>query len=96
MTRKTIYHQHLLARIRAHTQLAPAPSADDGRSNGIIAALRAQLTAKHKEIASLKTMLRQRDTTIAMLYGKLEQHTPARSDSRLARPYGAPDAVHFG
>lgn len=52
VTRKTIYHhKDPLARIRAHTQLAPVTAADDGRPNGIIAALRVQLTAKDKETA---------------------------------------------
>ncbi len=54
VTRKTIYHhKDLLARIRAHTQLAPAPTPDDRGSNNIVAALRIALSAKDNEIAAL-------------------------------------------
>jgi hypothetical protein len=78
-SRRTVYgHKDLLERIRAHTQLAPAPAPrDDTGSNSIIAALRHQLTAKDTQSAELKAKLRDRDSTIATLYGQLEQRAPS-------------------
>ncbi|WP_277830407.1 hypothetical protein [Speluncibacter jeojiensis] len=74
VSRKTIYKHHdLLARIRAHTRTATAiPASASGGDNAIVAALRAQLTHKEAEIRSLNATLRERDSTIARLYGRLD------------------------
>ena len=68
VTRKAVYsHPELLARIRAHTHLAPAPEGAGQRSNSIIDALRRQLVAKDTEIAKLRAQLRERNNTVATL-----------------------------
>jgi hypothetical protein len=46
------------------------------RENSIIAALRTQLAAKDDEIRKLRTHLREHETTIALLYGRLDQTQP--------------------
>ncbi|MCB0939143.1 MAG: hypothetical protein E6Q56_10675 [Mycobacterium sp.] len=74
VTRKAVYaHPDLLARIRAHSRLAPAPENPDQPSNSIIDALRRQITTKEAEITKLRAKITQQNTTIATLYGQLEQ-----------------------
>ena len=77
MTRKSIHHRKdVVARIRAHRPLAAV--ADDitpatGTDTSIVAALRARLTAKDTQIAELRSALRERDRTIAILHGQLDR-----------------------
>lgn len=77
---RTAIHRRkeLLALIRAHRPLeavrddtTPPPPTE----NSIVAALRSRLIAKDTQIAELKTQLRQRDQTIAVLHGELERLT---------------------
>ncbi len=74
VTRKTVYaHHDLLARIRAHSRLAPAPENTDQPSNSIIDALRRQITTKEAEITKLRAKVTEQNNTIATLCGHLVQ-----------------------
>lgn len=74
VTRKAVYaHDDLLARIRAHSRLAPAPENTDQPSNSIIDALRRHITTREAEITKLRAKVNEQNNTIAMLYGQLEQ-----------------------
>ena len=76
VARKTIYgHPDLLATIRAHAREKPVDVAPHRADTGIIEALRSQLTAKDTKIRQLRDTLRQRDETIARLYGEIARLT---------------------
>jgi hypothetical protein len=51
-----------------------APEATGQGSNSIIDALRRQLAAKDTEITKLRARVRERNNTIATLYGQREQY----------------------
>ncbi|MDS1112716.1 DUF6262 family protein [Gordonia westfalica] len=75
VARKTIYaNPDLREKIQAHSRITAVPDSAPGtEDNSIVSALRAQLTAKDSELRELKNALQQRDNTIAILYGRLEQ-----------------------
>ncbi len=88
---RTAIHRRkeLLALIRAHRPLeavhddtTPPPTTE----NSIVAALRSRLIAKDTQIAELKTQLRQRDQTIAVLHGELERLTALQTSDRSGVP----------
>lgn len=81
VTRASIQRRpELRAKIKAHQRLAPVdttaarPAPADGDSS-ILAALRLRLTAKETEIAELKSLLRERERTIATLHGEIDRLT---------------------
>ncbi|SHT51712.1 Putative transposase/integrase [Mycobacteroides abscessus subsp. abscessus] len=83
VTRKTIYrHDDLLARIRAHTPLHPAPpspvsgQATVGQSS-IVAALRREMTTAQSryraQLSALRTQLKDKDAALAAAHGEIER-----------------------
>ena len=76
--RKTIYkHRDLVAVIDQYRRhRTPADPASPGRETSIVAALRNQLAAKDNEIRKLKATVHEHESTIALLYGQLDSHTP--------------------
>lgn len=83
VARQTIYkHQDLLDTIHAHARQIPTESAPVHRETTIIEALRSQLTAKDQTIRSLRDTVKQKEETIANLYGEITRLTDARQDPR--------------
>lgn len=75
VSRATIYKHHdLRAKIEAHAVTASPPPPATVTENAIMSALRAQLTAKDREIQQLRTELKARDSLITALYGKLDTY----------------------
>ena len=75
--RKTIYkHDDLVAVIDQYRR-RPVAAGDpsNGRENSILAALRTQLAAKDAEIRRLRTLVREHESTIALLYGQLDSQS---------------------
>jgi hypothetical protein len=77
VARKTVYkHPDLVAVIDSYRrQPPPADTSPTGRETSIVAALRARLAAKDSEIQKLRSTLAQQESTIALLYGQLDERT---------------------
>ncbi|MEC4836002.1 transposase [Mycobacteroides chelonae] len=79
--RKTIYkHPDLIAAIDQYRRRTPTSDTDTdtaqgGRTNTIIDALRKQLATKDNEISALRQQLAEHAATIALLYGELDRAT---------------------
>jgi hypothetical protein len=75
--RKTVYkHGDLVAVIDQYRrQPAAADTGSGGRETSIVAALRAQIAAKDNEIRKLRTRVREHESTIALLYGRLDSQS---------------------
>ncbi|MGW0454835.1 DUF6262 family protein [Gordonia sputi] len=75
VSRKTIYkHKDLYARIDQHRQLHASANIDQPskRESAVITALRRKIAAQQDEIKELRAAVTEKDTTIAILYGRLD------------------------
>lgn len=75
VSRKTIYkHKDLYASIDQHRQLRASASIDQPskRESAVITALRRKIAAQQDEIKALRAAAADKDTTIALLYGRLD------------------------
>lgn len=85
MTRASIHRRpDLRAKIKAHQRSAAVdstatPTASSDGDSSILAALRLRLTVKETEVAELKSLLRERERTIAALHGEIDWLTEATS-----------------
>ncbi|WP_353372332.1 hypothetical protein [Mycobacterium sp.] len=56
-------------------QPPPADTSPTGRETSIVTALRARLAAKDSEVQKLRSTVAQQESTIALLYGQLDERT---------------------
>lgn len=78
VARKTVYkHRDLIAVIdRYRRHRATVDVAATSHETSIIAGLRIQLTAKDNEIKTLRAKVQEHESTIALLYGRLDTCKP--------------------